>query len=223
MPEPSPRSAPIRSARSCARRRSRRARQGCQRRDHGRRAQGGRGSRDREDRRKQEEVGLQLATDGEFRRSWWHFDFCWGLDGCEMVSSTHGIQFQGVQTQGRRASHHRQARLPADHPMLEHFRFLKAHTSGDAEDDASRRRRCCISGWPQGRHQKSVYPDMRRVLCRSRQDLAKAVQGLLRRRLPLSAVRRHRLGLSLLAGRAADGARARGDDGGQAAADLCTT
>ncbi len=25
--------------------------------------------------RKQEEVGLQLATDGEFRRSWWHFDF----------------------------------------------------------------------------------------------------------------------------------------------------
>jgi 5-methyltetrahydropteroyltriglutamate--homocysteine methyltransferase len=31
--------------------------------------------------RKQEEVGLQLATDGEFRRSWWHFDFYNGLDG----------------------------------------------------------------------------------------------------------------------------------------------
>ena len=25
--------------------------------------------------RKQEDVGLELATDGEFRRSWWHFDF----------------------------------------------------------------------------------------------------------------------------------------------------
>ena len=25
--------------------------------------------------KKQEEVGLKLATDGEFRRSWWHFDF----------------------------------------------------------------------------------------------------------------------------------------------------
>ena len=24
--------------------------------------------------RKQEEIGLQLATDGEFRRSWWQFD-----------------------------------------------------------------------------------------------------------------------------------------------------
>ena len=35
--------------------------------------------------RKQEEVGLQLATDGEFRRSWWHFDFFWGLRGCERV------------------------------------------------------------------------------------------------------------------------------------------
>src|SRR5262249_38684132 len=25
--------------------------------------------------KKQEEIGLKLATDGEFRRSWWHFDF----------------------------------------------------------------------------------------------------------------------------------------------------
>jgi methionine synthase II (cobalamin-independent) len=25
--------------------------------------------------RKQEQTGLRLATDGEFRRSWWHFDF----------------------------------------------------------------------------------------------------------------------------------------------------
>ena len=25
--------------------------------------------------KKQEEVGLQAVTDGEFRRSWWHFDF----------------------------------------------------------------------------------------------------------------------------------------------------
>jgi len=35
---------------------------------------------------KQEEVGLQLATDGEFRRSWWHFDFFWHLAGCERVA-----------------------------------------------------------------------------------------------------------------------------------------
>ncbi len=27
---------------------------------------------------KQEEVGLQAITDGEFRRSWWHLDFSLG-------------------------------------------------------------------------------------------------------------------------------------------------
>src|SRR5712692_11374656 len=34
--------------------------------------------------KKQEAIGLQLATDGEFRRSWWHFDFYRGLDGVEL-------------------------------------------------------------------------------------------------------------------------------------------
>ena len=29
----------------------------------------------------QEEVGLQSATDGEFRRASWHMDFIYGIDG----------------------------------------------------------------------------------------------------------------------------------------------
>ena len=33
--------------------------------------------------KKQEEVGLRSVTDGEFRRSWWHLDFLWGLQGVE--------------------------------------------------------------------------------------------------------------------------------------------
>ena len=40
---------------------------------------------------KQEEVGLKLATDGEFRRAWWHFDFYKGLDGVEMYQTDKGI------------------------------------------------------------------------------------------------------------------------------------
>lgn len=28
---------------------------------------------------KQKSVGLKAVTDGEFRRSWWHLDFMWGL------------------------------------------------------------------------------------------------------------------------------------------------
>ncbi|MGC1680913.1 MAG: 5-methyltetrahydropteroyltriglutamate--homocysteine S-methyltransferase, partial [Pseudolabrys sp.] len=48
--------------------------------------------------RKQEEVGLKLATDGEFRRSWWHFDFFRGLKGVEPITTATGIQFHGVET-----------------------------------------------------------------------------------------------------------------------------
>ena len=51
--------------------------------------------------KKQESVGLKLATDGEFRRSWWHFDFFGMLDGVEVVEAGHGIQFQGVLTKAR--------------------------------------------------------------------------------------------------------------------------
>src|SRR5262245_66485051 len=47
---------------------------------------------------KQEEVGLKLATDGEFRRSWWQFDFYKGLDGVELFSTGQGVQFAGVAT-----------------------------------------------------------------------------------------------------------------------------
>ena len=78
--------------------------------------------------RKQEDVGLQLATDGEFRRSWWHFDFFWHLTGCERVAADHGIQFHGVQTKAESLKVTGKLDFPADHPMLEHFKFLKANT-----------------------------------------------------------------------------------------------
>ena len=78
--------------------------------------------------RKQEEIGLQLATDGEFRRSWWHFDFLGLLDGAEVYESGQGIQFQGVTTKGQSIRVTGKVDFPADHPMLDHFRFLKAHT-----------------------------------------------------------------------------------------------
>src|SRR5262244_499810 len=77
--------------------------------------------------RKQEEIGLKLATDGEFRRSWWHFDFFGMLDGVEIYELDHGIQFQGIQTKPRSIRVTGKIGF-SDHPMLEHFRFLKAHT-----------------------------------------------------------------------------------------------
>lgn len=77
----------------------------------------------------QADAGLQLATDGEFRRSWWHFDFFDGLNGVDIVDLDHGIQFQGVQTRPRGVQVTGPIGFPSDHPMLEHYRFLQAHTS----------------------------------------------------------------------------------------------
>src|ERR1700720_3665382 len=48
--------------------------------------------------KKQEEIGLKLATDGEFRRAWWQFGFFRGLDGVELYATPGGIKFHGVDT-----------------------------------------------------------------------------------------------------------------------------
>jgi 5-methyltetrahydropteroyltriglutamate--homocysteine methyltransferase len=78
--------------------------------------------------RKQEDVGLKLATDGEFRRAWWHFDFYGLLDGCEVVESDHGIQFRGVETKPLVLRINGRIGFPDNHPFLDHFRFVQAHT-----------------------------------------------------------------------------------------------
>jgi 5-methyltetrahydropteroyltriglutamate--homocysteine methyltransferase len=75
--------------------------------------------------RKQEEVGLKLATDGEFRRSWWHFDFFRGLDGVTFYTTDHGIQFHGVQTKAEAIKITGRIGF-SGHPMVEHFKFLKS-------------------------------------------------------------------------------------------------
>jgi 5-methyltetrahydropteroyltriglutamate--homocysteine methyltransferase len=77
--------------------------------------------------RKQEEIGLRLATDGEYRRSWWHFDFLEHLDGVEGFTPEHGLQFHGIETKPKAIRVVGKIGF-SDHPMLEHFRFLKTHT-----------------------------------------------------------------------------------------------
>ena len=51
--------------------------------------------------RKQHAVGLRSATDGEFRRAWWHFDFFGLLGGVELRDAASGIQFQGRKPKPR--------------------------------------------------------------------------------------------------------------------------
>ncbi|MGH7249215.1 MAG: 5-methyltetrahydropteroyltriglutamate--homocysteine S-methyltransferase, partial [Pseudomonadota bacterium] len=77
--------------------------------------------------RKQEEAGLKVATDGELRRSWWHFDFFRGLDGVTHYTADRGIQFHGVQTKAEALKIAGKVGF-SGHPMLEHFKFLKSRT-----------------------------------------------------------------------------------------------
>ena len=73
---------------------------------------------------RQEAAGLQAVTDGEYRRSWWHFDFLAGLGGCELIESDTGIQFDGVETKSESIGVTGKVEF-CDHYMLDHFRFLK--------------------------------------------------------------------------------------------------
>ncbi|MSO68179.1 MAG: 5-methyltetrahydropteroyltriglutamate--homocysteine S-methyltransferase [Pseudolabrys sp.] len=77
--------------------------------------------------KRQEDVGLQSITDGEFRRSWWHLDFLWGLDGVEKHIMDTGVAFAAVTTRNEGAKV--TGKLGASrHPMIEHFKFVAAHT-----------------------------------------------------------------------------------------------
>ena len=82
---------------------------------------------------KQAAIGLRSATDGEFRRAMWHFDFLGQLDGVESFHSEHGIAFKGgIETHptGLRVI----GKLGySSHPMVQHFRFLNSHTQARAK------------------------------------------------------------------------------------------
>jgi 5-methyltetrahydropteroyltriglutamate--homocysteine methyltransferase len=77
--------------------------------------------------KKQEEVGLQSITDGEFRRSWWHLDFLWGLDGVERHVMNSGIAFAAVTTRNEGIRVTGKVGF-SGHPMIDHFKFVAAYT-----------------------------------------------------------------------------------------------
>jgi 5-methyltetrahydropteroyltriglutamate--homocysteine methyltransferase len=78
---------------------------------------------------KQEAVGLKSITDGEFRRKSWQTDFLAGLPGVEIVPHQREINFQGgVQPAQVMSKVVRKLGDFDGHPMIEHFRFLAAHT-----------------------------------------------------------------------------------------------
>jgi 5-methyltetrahydropteroyltriglutamate--homocysteine methyltransferase len=77
--------------------------------------------------KKQADVGLKAVTDGEFRRSFWHFDFLENLDGV-LGQATEGIAFKGVTTKGHGVRVTGKIGFSASHPHLAHFKYLNSVT-----------------------------------------------------------------------------------------------
>lgn len=80
---------------------------------------------------KQKEAGLQVITDGEFRRHSWHLDFMWGLQGVKRIELSHGYFFHGIETY--HTSVNITGKLSGEgHPFVEHFKFVKQFEDGKA-------------------------------------------------------------------------------------------
>jgi 5-methyltetrahydropteroyltriglutamate--homocysteine methyltransferase len=118
---------------------------------------------------KQEAIGLQGVTDGEFRRSWWHYDFLAGLRGVELVSVAQGLQFKGTRTKAEGLHVHGRIDFPADHPMLDHFRFLKSTVTQTPKMTIPSPTALHYRGGRQA-IEKAVYPEMEPFF----EDLGKA-------------------------------------------------
>jgi len=125
--------------------------------------------------RKQEEAGLQSITDGEFRRSWWHLDFLWGLDGVERHVMDAGIAFAAVTTRNEGVKVTGKLGCTA-HPMIEHFKFLKEHTTRTPKMTIPAP--SAIYGRPLATPiDKSVYPNLDNFFADLGQAYKKAVRG----------------------------------------------
>jgi 5-methyltetrahydropteroyltriglutamate--homocysteine methyltransferase len=73
---------------------------------------------------KQKAVGLQVITDGEFRRSSWHLDFMWAFKGVGHEAAKEGIPFHGEVALIDDTFLTGKVSIDS-HPFVEHFKFVK--------------------------------------------------------------------------------------------------
>ncbi|MGM9792537.1 MAG: 5-methyltetrahydropteroyltriglutamate--homocysteine S-methyltransferase [Candidatus Cryptobacteroides sp.] len=128
---------------------------------------------------KQKEAGLQVITDGEFRRSYWHLDFMWGFNGAEHIELDHGYFFHHEETT------HGSVALTGkidgrNHPFVEHFKFLKQfETDGVVARQtipAPAQFYAELFRGDNGRTTNAVYPDNEELIS----DIAKAYRTVIR-------------------------------------------
>jgi methionine synthase II (cobalamin-independent) len=78
--------------------------------------------------KRQEAVGLQSITDGEYRRASWQTDFLTALDGVESYVGERTFKFKGPQPRPILLRINKKLGGYAPHPMIEHFKFVQSHT-----------------------------------------------------------------------------------------------
>ena len=107
--------------------------------------------------KKQEAIGLQAVTDGEFRRDWWHLDFLAQLDGVTTIVNP-GPKFGGTEEQPPIATVI--GKVGCSRPiMVEHFAFLKSVAKATPKFTIPSPSMLHLRG---GRNaiSKEVYPDL---------------------------------------------------------------
>lgn len=128
---------------------------------------------------KQKNAGLPVITDGEFRRSYWHLDFMWGLNGAEKLELDHGYFFHGEETT------HGSVRLTGklsgeNHPFVEHFKYVKQF-----EDDTVVARQTIpapaqflaeLYREENGKQTEQIYPNQEKLI----QDIAAAYRTVIK-------------------------------------------
>ncbi|WP_137597660.1 5-methyltetrahydropteroyltriglutamate--homocysteine S-methyltransferase [Paucilactobacillus kaifaensis] len=78
--------------------------------------------------KQEEKAGIKSITDGEFRRSWWHLDFFWGLQGVTKLAAGQGYVFNDEVTRAETSG--LTGKISGEnHPFVEHFKFLRDHLS----------------------------------------------------------------------------------------------
>ena len=108
---------------------------------------------------RQQDIGLQSITDGEFRRDWWHLDFMAQLDGLTIQDNA-GPKFQIAGQSEQPPIAKVTGKVACTQPiMVSHFEFLKGSTSRTAKMTIPSPSMLHLRG---GRAavSRSAYPDM---------------------------------------------------------------
>lgn len=128
--------------------------------------------------KKQKAAGYPVITDGEFRRSYWHLDFMWGLEGIKHIELDHGYFFHGEET--THGSVHVTGKISGkQHPFVEHFKFVKQfedeHTIARQTIPAPAQLLAELFREDNGTQTLAVYPDLEELI----QDIAQAYRTVI--------------------------------------------